>query len=157
MLFHPIGSREGRILPTDVELVRRYCGGEERAFELLLMRHKRKVWSHIFLMVRDREVAEDLFQEAFIKVVHHLKAGKYNEEGKVPALGDADRAQPGDRPFPAVEEDADERAAPTNTTYSPTQAQPDRNVEAAHGERADRRGRAEADRPAAGRSRKRWW
>lgn len=46
------------------------------------MRHKRKVWSHIFLMVRDREVTEDLFQEAFIKVVHHLKAGKYNEEGK---------------------------------------------------------------------------
>ncbi|HQO66178.1 MAG TPA: transcription elongation factor GreA, partial [Spirochaetales bacterium] len=52
------------------------------AFETLLQRHKRKVWSHIYLMVRDREVTEDLFQEAFIKVVHHLKAGRYNEEGK---------------------------------------------------------------------------
>jgi RNA polymerase sigma-70 factor, ECF subfamily len=67
---------------TDIELVHLYTGGDERAFEVLLHRHKRKVWSHIFLMVREREVTEDIFQEAFIKVVHHLKAGKYNEEGK---------------------------------------------------------------------------
>ncbi len=67
---------------TDVELVHLYIEGDEAAFETLLLRHKRKVWSHIFLMVRNREVTEDLFQEAFIKVVHHLKAGKYNEEGK---------------------------------------------------------------------------
>ncbi|MBL7984789.1 MAG: sigma-70 family RNA polymerase sigma factor [Flavobacteriales bacterium] len=67
---------------SDIELVNAYLGGEEAAFETLLHRHKRKVWSHIYLMVRDREVTEDLFQEAFIKVVHHLKAGKYNEEGK---------------------------------------------------------------------------
>lgn len=66
----------------DVSLVRLYTNGDEGAFEVLLQRHKRKVWSHIFLMVRDRVVTEDLFQEAFIKVVHHLKAGKYNEEGK---------------------------------------------------------------------------
>lgn len=69
-------------LPSDVELVHRYVNGDEAAFEVLLHRHKRKVWSHIFLLVRDREVTEDLFQEAFIKVVNHLKAGKYNEEGK---------------------------------------------------------------------------
>lgn len=81
MLSTPSGPAK-RGSPSDVELVRRYCGGEEHAFELLLARHKRKVWSHIFLMVRDREVTEDLFQEAFIKVVHHLKADKYNEEGK---------------------------------------------------------------------------
>ena len=67
---------------TDVELVHLYIEGDEAAFETLLLRHKRKVWSHIFLMVRNREITEDLFQEAFIKVVHHLKAGKYNEEGK---------------------------------------------------------------------------
>lgn len=67
---------------SDLELVRRYTQGEEHAFEVLLHRHKRKVWSHIFLMVRDREITEDLFQEAFIKVVNHLKEGKYNEEGK---------------------------------------------------------------------------
>ncbi|MCW5900748.1 MAG: sigma-70 family RNA polymerase sigma factor [Flavobacteriales bacterium] len=67
---------------NDQELVRLYLEGDEKAFETLLHRHKRKVWSHIYLMVRDREIAEDLFQEAFIKVVHTLKTGKYNEEGK---------------------------------------------------------------------------
>jgi len=67
---------------NDQELVHHYLNGNEKAFEMLLNRHKRKVWSHIYLMVRDREVTEDLFQEAFIKVVHTLKTGKYNEEGK---------------------------------------------------------------------------
>jgi RNA polymerase sigma factor (sigma-70 family) len=67
---------------SDQELVRLYLEGAEKAFEVLLQRHKRKVWSHIYLMVRDKEVTEDIFQEAFIKVVHTLKTGKYNEEGK---------------------------------------------------------------------------
>ena len=67
---------------TDTELVHAYTARNEQAFETLLLRHKRKVWSHIYLMVRDREVTEDLFQESFIKVVHTLKTGKYNEEGK---------------------------------------------------------------------------
>ncbi len=70
------------VVLSDIQLVNAYVAGDELAFETLLHRHKRKVWSHIYLMVRDREVTEDLFQEAFIKVVHHLKAGKYNEEGK---------------------------------------------------------------------------
>ena len=67
---------------NDQVLVRLYLEGDEKAFETLLHRHKRKVWSHIYLLVRDRELTEDLFQEAFIKVVHTLKTGKYNEEGK---------------------------------------------------------------------------
>lgn len=66
----------------DIALVHAYTAGDEQAFEILLHRHKRKVWSHIYLMVRDREVTEDLFQETFIKVVNHLKGGRYNEEGK---------------------------------------------------------------------------
>jgi RNA polymerase sigma-70 factor (ECF subfamily) len=67
---------------NDQDLVRLYLEGNEKAFEQLLHRHKRKVWSHIYLLVRDREITEDLFQEVFIKVVHTLKGGKYNEEGK---------------------------------------------------------------------------
>lgn len=67
---------------TDQQLVRAYLEGNEAAFETLLLRHKRKVWSHIYLLVRDRELTEDIFQEAFIKVVNTLKNGKYNEEGK---------------------------------------------------------------------------
>jgi RNA polymerase sigma-70 factor, ECF subfamily len=70
------------VVYNDQELVRLYLEGDEHAFETLLHRHKRKVWSHIYLLVRDRELTEDLFQEAFIKVVHTLKTGKYNEEGK---------------------------------------------------------------------------
>jgi RNA polymerase sigma-70 factor, ECF subfamily len=69
-------------LLSDTELVRRYVEGNELAFETLLHRHKKKVWSHIYLMVREREATEDLFQETFIKVVNTLKAGRYNEEGK---------------------------------------------------------------------------
>ena len=67
---------------NDQVLVRLYLEGDEKAFEALLHRHKRKVWSHIYLLVRDRELTEDIFQETFIKVVHTLKTGKYNEEGK---------------------------------------------------------------------------
>ncbi len=67
---------------NDQELVTLYLSGDERAFEQLLHRHKRKVWSHIYLLVRDRELTEDIFQDVFIKVVNTLKEGRYNEEGK---------------------------------------------------------------------------
>ena len=67
---------------NDQELVRLYLEGQETAFEELLNRHKRKVWSHIYLLVRDRELTEVLFQETFIKVVNTMKGGKYTEEGK---------------------------------------------------------------------------
>lgn len=67
---------------NDQELVNDYLNGNEKAFERLLGRHKRKVWSHIFLLVRDRELTEDIFQDTFIKVVNTLKSGRYNEEGK---------------------------------------------------------------------------
>ncbi|HRO98555.1 MAG TPA: sigma-70 family RNA polymerase sigma factor [Flavobacteriales bacterium] len=76
-------SRPARAgVPNDQELVTLYLSGDERAFEQLLHRHKRKVWSHIYLLVRDRELTEDIFQDVFIKVVNTLKEGRYNEEGK---------------------------------------------------------------------------
>lgn len=68
---------------TDVELVHRYItDSDEQAFEILLRRHKRRIWSHIYLLVRDRNVTEDIFQDTFIKVIQQLKGGRYNEEGK---------------------------------------------------------------------------
>ncbi len=67
---------------NDQDLVLLYLEGDEHAFATLLQRHKRKVWSHIFLLVRERELTEDLFQDTFIKVVNTLKSGRYNEEGK---------------------------------------------------------------------------
>ncbi len=67
---------------TDQELVHHYVEGNEACLEMLIKRHKRKVFTTIYLIVNDRYIAEDLFQETFIKVIHMLKNEKYNEEGK---------------------------------------------------------------------------
>jgi RNA polymerase sigma-70 factor (ECF subfamily) len=69
-------------LLDDKELVELYINGQEVCFEILLERHKRKVFTKILLMVKDRATSEDIFQDVFIKVVNTLKSGKYNEEGK---------------------------------------------------------------------------
>lgn len=66
----------------DRDLVKAYINGEEKAFETLLMRHKDKIYRFVYLKVRDNALAEDIFQETFIKIVNTLKAGAYNEEGK---------------------------------------------------------------------------
>ena len=67
---------------ADQILIDQYLEGNESAFETLLMRYKDKVFSQLLIMVKDRELADDLFQETFIKVVNTLKLGKYNHEGK---------------------------------------------------------------------------
>lgn len=69
-------------LVSDKELVSAYLSGNETAFEVLLKRHQDRIYTQIVLMVRDSEVADDIFQETFMKVVRTLKQGKYNEEGK---------------------------------------------------------------------------
>ena len=66
----------------DRELVNAYINGDEKAFEALLMRHKDRIFRFIYMKVRDTALAQDIFQDAFIKVVNTLKAGNYNEEGK---------------------------------------------------------------------------
>ena len=67
---------------SDSELIRAYRGGDEQAFEILLTRHQERVFTKINFIVRDSELANDLFQDTFIKVVRLLKEGKYIEEGK---------------------------------------------------------------------------
>jgi RNA polymerase sigma-70 factor (ECF subfamily) len=69
-------------LITDAILVSNYIKGEENALEVLIKRHKQKIYSFIYSKVYDRDVAEDIFQDAFIKVIRTLKRGTYNEEGK---------------------------------------------------------------------------
>jgi RNA polymerase sigma-70 factor (ECF subfamily) len=66
----------------DKELVSEYIKGNQACFSVLMERHKSKVFSYIYMMVKDRAASEDLFQDVFIKVIHTLKTGKYNEEGK---------------------------------------------------------------------------
>ena len=69
-------------LQDDAALVQDYINGNERALELLIKRHKLKIYNFIYSKVFDRDTAEDIFQETFIKVIKTLKRGVYNEEGK---------------------------------------------------------------------------
>jgi len=69
-------------LITDATLVSNYIQGEEPALEVLINRHKQRIYSFIYSKVYDKDVAEDIFQDTFIKVIRTLKRGKYNEEGK---------------------------------------------------------------------------
>jgi RNA polymerase sigma factor (sigma-70 family) len=66
----------------DSTLVSQYIHGNEEAFAELIKRHKSKVYSTIYFIVKDRYIAEDLLQDVFIKVIHKMKGGQYNEEGK---------------------------------------------------------------------------
>lgn len=67
---------------SDQELVKLYQNGKESALNELVKRHKRSIFTAIYLLVKDRSLAEDIFQETFIKIIHTLKQGNYNEEGK---------------------------------------------------------------------------
>lgn len=66
----------------DSDLVKEYVRGNEFALEVLIDRHNQRVYSFIFSKVMDKDVADDIFQDTFIKVINTLKKGKYNEEGK---------------------------------------------------------------------------
>ncbi|MDH3710457.1 MAG: sigma-70 family RNA polymerase sigma factor [Cyclobacteriaceae bacterium] len=67
---------------SDSQLISLYKTGNEEAFAELLNRHKSRVFTTIYLIVKDNYIAEDLMQETFIKVINTIKLGKYNEEGK---------------------------------------------------------------------------
>ncbi len=67
---------------SDQALIKQYIQGNEACLEMLITRHKSKIYTTIILIVNDTYIAEDLFQETFIKVIRTLKSGKYNEEGK---------------------------------------------------------------------------
>ena len=67
---------------TDNELITRYVEGDEVALKQLISRHQKKVFSYILMSVKNRELAEDIFQDTFIKVINTLKSDNYKEEGK---------------------------------------------------------------------------
>lgn len=66
----------------DSLLVNQYISGDEKSLEILLKKYKRIIFKTIVSKVKSTELAEDLFQDTFIKIIHTLKTGKYNEEGK---------------------------------------------------------------------------
>jgi RNA polymerase sigma-70 factor (ECF subfamily) len=67
---------------SDYELIQRFIKGEQSCFEQLIHRHKNKVFAYISLYIRDQALAEDLFQDTFVKVIQSVKAGKYQDNGK---------------------------------------------------------------------------
>ena len=67
---------------TDEELALSYADGNNRAFDLLLLRNQSKLFSYILFVVHDRETAEDIFQETFVKVITRLQEGRYTVSGK---------------------------------------------------------------------------
>jgi RNA polymerase sigma factor (sigma-70 family) len=67
---------------SDQDIINLYLSGNEAALEELILKHQSKIYTSIYLLVKDSYLAEDIFQDTFIKVINTLKAGKYNEEGK---------------------------------------------------------------------------
>ena len=67
---------------SDKQLIDQYLDGSDKAFEILLTRHKEKIYTSIYLFVKDHSKAEDIFQDVFIKIIKTIRNGKYNHEGK---------------------------------------------------------------------------
>ena len=67
---------------SDQELISGFIDGESRHFEVLMNRYKDRVYTYIYLTVKDKAIAEDIFQDTFIKVIHSLKKGNYSHDNK---------------------------------------------------------------------------
>ena len=66
----------------DQQLINLFMSGEASALEALIIRHKDKIYTSIFLLVKDKYLAEDIFQDVFIRVIDTIRSGRYTEEGK---------------------------------------------------------------------------
>ncbi len=69
-------------LIQDGVLIKRYLEGNQAAFETLVQRHKMRIFTSVLAVVNDHYLAEDIFQETFIKIIKSVKSGKYNHEDK---------------------------------------------------------------------------
>jgi RNA polymerase sigma factor (sigma-70 family) len=67
---------------TDQQLIHLFMDGDADALETLIIRHKDKIYTSIFLLVKDKYLAEDIFQDVFIRVIDTVRSGRYTEEGK---------------------------------------------------------------------------
>ena len=70
------------LLKSDRELVENYRNGDLASFELLVSRYQAQVYSYIMTLVKDRQLADDIFQDTFVKIIRTIKAGVYKDEGK---------------------------------------------------------------------------
>jgi RNA polymerase sigma-70 factor (ECF subfamily) len=67
---------------TDNELIARYQAGDESALKAIILRYERRLFSYIMVSVKNKELAEDIFQDTFIKVINTIRSGNYQDEGK---------------------------------------------------------------------------
>ena len=67
---------------SEIELIESYLNGDSIAFSTLVNRHKSKIFTSIYILVKDKYLAEDIFQELFIRIIESIKRGAYNENGK---------------------------------------------------------------------------
>lgn len=70
---------------TDEQLVKAYAEGKNEAFDILLRRHQERVFNYILRIIKNEDVANDIFQETFVKAILTIKQGRYTENGKFPA------------------------------------------------------------------------
>lgn len=66
---------------SDNELIARYQAGEETALKTIILRYERRLFSYLMVSVKNKELAEDIFQDTFIKVINTIRSGNYQEEG----------------------------------------------------------------------------
>jgi len=64
------------------ELIRSYLSGNHSSLQILIKRHQNRLYSYIFLLVKDKQLADDVFQDTYVKVINTLKQGNYRDEGK---------------------------------------------------------------------------
>lgn len=67
---------------TDQQIIHQFIDGNAEALETLILRHKDKIYTSILLLVKDKYLAEDIFQDVFIRVIDTIRTGRYTEEGK---------------------------------------------------------------------------
>lgn len=67
---------------SDAELIHAFLQGDEQSLEVLIMRYKDKIYTSIYMLVKDKYIAEDIFQDAFLKMIRTMRDGRYSEQGK---------------------------------------------------------------------------
>src|SRR6201996_4366234 len=67
---------------SDAELIHAFLNGEDRALEVIVYKYKDKIYTAIYMLVKDKYMAEDIFQDAFLKMIKTIKDGRYAEQGK---------------------------------------------------------------------------
>ena len=70
------------IVKSDKELIERYQNGDVHSFELLIGRYQKQVYSYIFTLVKDKQLADDVFQDTFVKVIQTIKSKGYKDDGR---------------------------------------------------------------------------